>query len=173
MAKSECPQSDDEPGRDSPPRRASRRRWPLVLISILLALTGSAIGAVLADKAVPPVYISHGLIGISPVVTQVVFESEQNKVMPLFDAFVSNQIELIRSERVMLHAMEDDDWRTRRSDLTPKHQEQFKDNLKVIRPARANIVKVSFKDTDPEVARKTVRSVINSYMPPGKTRNHR
>ena len=162
-APSEGTSSDHESGQDSPPGRASRRRgWPVPL-SILLALIGSAVGGLLGYRAVPPLYQSRGLIGINPVVSKMMYETEQSAVMPVFDAFISTQIELIRSERVILRAMQDEDWQARRPNMTPDQQQDFKDNLEVLRPARANIVIVRFNDKDPEAARIAVRSVINSY----------
>ena len=142
-------------------RRAFHGRYLWV---VLLAAIGAAGGAVLGYKSVTPIYRSVGLIEIKPYVPRIMFKTEQTQLMPMFNQFVSSQVELMRSPRVMNEAMEYEAWRKFDRGMSPQAKQQFRDSLQVARRGRSQIVAVSFTDEDPEAANAAVRTLIDAYM---------
>lgn len=56
--------------------------------------------------AIPPVYKSTGIIRVAPTMPAILYKTEENSPMPMFDSFVSAQGTLIESLRVLQLANE-------------------------------------------------------------------
>src|SRR4051794_2985264 len=60
-------------------------------IAIPLALIGLAIGAPVGYRLTKPIYKSTGAVRVKPVLPRVLYQNEQNAVMPMFDSFMESQ----------------------------------------------------------------------------------
>ena len=87
-----------------------RGRYLVAIAVLLVGLIGGAAGGYFVQK---PQYQSVGLIRVRPILPRILFESEQNAVMPMFDAFIESQVSLMRSQRVIESAMGSNDWPSR------------------------------------------------------------
>ena len=129
-----------------------------------LAIVLAAAGAVLGYMIPKPVYRSVGAIRYRPVVQRVLYESEETGVMPMFDAFVGEQADLIKRQRVVDMAMTDDAWKRLGRKITPKAQQEFLESLDVMHEKRSTIVAVAFRDPDANAAQVAVKAVVDAYM---------
>ena len=136
-----------------------RYHW-MALLSILLA----ALGSVGAYLVITPLYTNVGIISIKPVLEHVLYQSEDSRVMPMFDAFVGSQVELIRSQRVLEMAQEIQTWKDLDRGMTPEAQAFFTSNLTVKRLPNSQLVLVSFTDSSRDATQIAVTNVIDAYM---------
>src|SRR5437868_794020 len=74
-------------------------------LAICLALVGLAIGAPIGYIAPKPQYTSLGVIRVQPIIPKILYPTEQNGPMPMFEAFLASQVALIQSKRVTGEAM--------------------------------------------------------------------
>ena len=132
--------------------------------AVMLALTGIA-GGICAGYFLPPVrYRSTGLIRIKPSVKRILFPSEQNAVMPMFDSFMESQVALINSARVLDYAMQNPDWQGLGRGLSPKIVTEFRDSVEVEHPRNSEVIIISLSDRDPDAAGIGVKAVIEAYQ---------
>lgn len=153
---------------------AEQKASPLHRLHMLLRgryILAAALGMVCAVAAggslfllVKPKYESLGAIGIKPVVPRVLYQSEDSRVMPMFDAFVGNQVQLLSSERVMRMAINDDRYKPYRKGDEKQDMLRFEDRLRVGRSPASQFVAVQYQDENPAAAEAAVRAVIASYM---------
>ncbi len=135
------------------------RYWLAITLAALGAVGGALIGHNLKDLE----YESTGLIRVEPYLPRILYEDDQNGIMPMYDAFVATQVELIKSQRVVDLAMQDPDWAALGRGLAPAQVVAFRGSLEVTRPKGTPLIVVAFRDRDPEAARIAVESVISAY----------
>ena len=90
----------------SPMARAMRVLRRRLKWAIPLALVLGVAGGYLGYKQGTPIYRSNGTIRIEPTLPRILFQNEQNNLMPMFEAFIDGQVALIRSQRVVEMAMQ-------------------------------------------------------------------
>ena len=147
----------------SPFRKIHAKLRGRYLWAIALGLIGAVAAGGGAYFKFKPKFMSRGLISIAPVLPRMIYNSENSNVMPMFDAFIGTQVELMSSQRVLQKAMESDEWKAEGRGFTPEAQTDFSDALDVLRPARTNMVLVTFTDGSPDAAVVAVRAVIDAY----------
>ena len=141
--------------------RLLKGRYPY---AIALALIGGIAGGATGYNLVKPIYQSTGLIRYKPSLPRILYDSEKSSVMPMFDAFVESQSQLIRSQRVLDMAMQDDSWKSLgKSFQSTQARAGFYDTLEARKPRRATIILVSFTSPDPDIARNAVSTTIDAY----------
>lgn len=140
------------------PRRRGRF-WRVVLL-LCLALVGGIVGYL----SVAPWYESVGGIQIKAYLTRILYTTEQNTVMPMYDTYVETQATILRSQRTILLAMEAPAWKAAVQKSRPHDLFAFTDSLKVTHPERSEVILISFRDRDPQLAPVAVKSVIEAYM---------
>jgi uncharacterized protein involved in exopolysaccharide biosynthesis len=133
-------------------------------LAALLVLVGTVAGAWIGHGMKEPLYRSTGLVRVRPYIPRILYESEQSGVMPMFDAFVGSQVELMKSERVANLAMQDAEWAALGRGLAPAQVVSFRGSLNVARPKGSEMIVVTFDDGDPEAARLAVKAVITAYQ---------
>ena len=77
-------------------------------LAIVLGLWCALIGAPLGWYSTAPVYRSEGLVRIASVLPQVMEETEQNRPMAMFDAYLQSQQMLLGSRGLTEMALQDE-----------------------------------------------------------------
>lgn len=134
------------------------------LLAVLLACVLGPCGAVAGYFAVKLEYTSNATIRVAPVMPKVLFESEDSKIMPMFDSYLQTQVSLIGSRRIIEKAMESDTWKKAGGKFTGEAIEQFTKNLSVVQPKSSQLILVSFTDVDPGRAKAATAAVVATYM---------
>ncbi len=137
--------------------RLLRGRYPIV---IALAVLGAVAGGVLGFSSQRPSYRSDGLIQIKPNIPDL---TDVDRVMPMYTSYVESQAELVKNQRVVMAAIEDDAWRSTGRGSNPEMLAQFTRQLDVEYLKGTFWIRVSYIDADPGVARQAVRAVITAY----------
>ena len=135
-----------------------RYLWALIA-AVLLGAAGAAAGFFSQQ----PVYRSTGVIRIEPNMPKLVYSIEENSMLPMFEAFVGSQVVFIRSQRVILSALENDAWRSLGRGTSTEVLQGFTENLGVQHPARSELIIVTFTDEDQNAAKAAVKSIIEAY----------
>lgn len=133
-------------------------------ITILLALVFAAAGGYAGYIATEPQFRSEAKVHIKPMMDRVLFETENNNLMPMFTNYVRTQAEHLRSQRVVSMAMQSDAWKKFGRGLTPQAREDFKRSLRVETDRfGGEWITVSFLDTDANAARIAVEEILHAY----------
>ena len=141
------------------PRVRSVRR-----LAVLLAILGAVLGAVAGWYfAGEPEFRSNGLVQINPILPKVMYETEQTRIMPMFDSFVASQMELMRNRRVINLAMQEDVWREAGADPDLQDAEEFGKVLDVSLVGGGDMIQVQFDHPRRAVAVAAVKSVLVAY----------
>lgn len=136
-----------------------RYKWAL-LLGVIFAVTGGTLGY----RLVKPVYRAFGTIRVQPILPKVLYTSEQNSLLPMFDAYVGSQVAMIESSRVTTRAMNQPEWKDLGYDRNPDNIQSFNESLEVTHPRNSELIIVAFEHANPEAARRAVKSVIGSYV---------
>lgn len=133
-----------------------RYHWA-VLLSILLG-TGAAIGGFrLGQKT----YQSGGVIRVMPVVPKIMYSVDEKGQMPAFDTFVDAQVTLVKSQRVLSQALDDNAWLPLGMEKSDQALIKLTNDLDVSR--QGDMIWVKATNVDPQVAMVSVNTVISAY----------
>lgn len=134
------------------------------LLTIILALLlGGGAGA-LAYFTWKPRYQSVAQIRVAPIVPRILFRSEQNDVMPMYEGFIGSQMAMMSSERVVDRAMRKPQWKQWNRGLSDEAIRDFKDSAVIQRERGAEVINIRFTDDHPDVAQAGAKSVLDAYM---------
>lgn len=162
--------SNDRAGKQSAP---AAERHPLAIahsllrgryaVAVILALVFGIAGAVAGYTSVEPVYESKATIRIAPILPKVLYETEDNSMLPMFGGFVETQIALIQSNRVLGMAAASDTWQQATGDLTAS-AEQFSQKVSVEHQRGSQLLNVVFADHDKSRVRFGAQAVVEAFM---------
>lgn len=161
VAPAQPPARQEDP---SPVQRVHRLlrghyKW-VVPLALLLGIGGAYLGWRLWS----PSYESRAQIRVAPVLPRILYRSEQNDVMPMYDGYIDSQVALMQSNRVISLAMKKNRW-TSLSDRTGEQaMHDFANSLKFERPRGSQVVTIGFSHSHPATAKAGVESVVESYM---------
>ena len=130
----------------------------------LLSLTLAGLGGWGGYKLWKPSYTSVGLIRVKPILPRVIYTTEQNQILPMYDAYIGAQASLIKSQRVVDLAMQKPEWKNHKRGLTDETITEFRESLIVERPHASELITVRFTDENPKAAVSAVKTVIEAYM---------
>jgi len=133
--------------------------WAIVLAAVL-----GAGAAAVGYKALPLEYESTSTIRIAPVLPKVLFENEENAMIPMFDSFVQTQVSLIQSRRVIDMAMQSDEWTGVGGDYSIESLQEFSESITVTQPKNSQLVMVQCSANDPTRARAMTKALVDAYM---------
>lgn len=129
----------------------------------LLGLLGAGLGVFIGHKVPPVKYRSAAIVRILPSKQRILYQSEQNTVMPMFDAFVESQATLITNARTLNLAMQDAEWQAMKRGISPKAEKKFRDSIEVEHPRNSEMILIFFTDEDPGGARAGASAVLRAY----------
>lgn len=141
--------------------RALRGRYPLVLA---LAVVAGLIGAAGGWLATKPLFDSQGWIRAFPRQARVLYETDENKTMPMFEAFVRSQADLIRSRRVLDLAMNEQDLREAGWPAAPEGVEELTRRLQVVAARGSELISVTVSHQNPQLAQLAANAVLTAFM---------
>jgi Mrp family chromosome partitioning ATPase/uncharacterized protein involved in exopolysaccharide biosynthesis len=131
--------------------------------AILLAAVFAAAGAFVGYELPPVRYRSTAVVRILPNRQRILYQNEQNSVMPMFDAFVESQTVLITNPRVLNAAMQDAGWQVQRRNSLPNAEQTFRDSVEVEHPRGSEMVLIYFYDRDPAAAKAGATAVLHAF----------
>ena len=133
-----------------------RYRWA-ILLAILLAVPAAWLGYKLGK----PIYQSDVPIRVELTERRVLYADEEKAALPRDESFVTTQMALIKSQRVIDLAMQDPGWTQIRKTDGPDATLQFLKNLTVDRADE--LISVQFDDPDPQAAMAGAEAVVKAY----------
>ena len=104
-----------------------RYKW-----AILLGLVLGACGAAYVWKSMPPKWQVTGFVRVKPYIPPVLNVTDQNGILPMFETFVSLQVSLLQSQRVLDQARLNPDWKALGHMSWCKSQSTFDTVLEVL-----------------------------------------
>lgn len=165
----------------SPQTPSSQRSWgelargvlahkrTVLIVAVLLAI--GPIIALWTLKA--PQYEAYGQVRVRPMVPFLVFRTEDNGIVPHYQAFLNTQVGLIRSPVVIQRALENPDvqatrWYQKESRTLLGHRkghlERLRESLSVWPRIGTELIDVSLTTDMPADAAVIINAVLDAYM---------
>ncbi len=136
-----------------------RLRWAIGLAVVL-----AGIGGVAGYKVPVPIYQSRALVEIAPQVTKILYENEENSLLPMFEQFVAGQAALAQERRVIDTVVRTPEWKALGKGATDADIVEFERNLSVARVGRTFYLQIAYTDENPVVAQTAVNQVLSTYL---------
>jgi len=124
-----------------------------------------------------PKYEAKGEVRVRPVIPRLVFQTEQNGVVPFYEAFVNTQVSLLRSSTVLQRvldqpAVQQTQWyKSRRKTLMPQWtgdtfapMERLREGLRAQPRPQTEVIDVSFRDVNAKDAKIIVDVALEQYI---------
>lgn len=141
--------------------RALRGRY---MIASVLALVLGVAGAAVGWSITKPLYVSQGWIRALPVQQRVLYETQENQMLPMFDTFVKAQADLLRSRRVIDLAMNEKALREAGWPAAPAGVQELISSLDVAAQRGSELISVSVSHESPHLAQVAANSVLAAFM---------
>jgi uncharacterized protein involved in exopolysaccharide biosynthesis len=142
--------------------KSRSRFWPYAIVCMLLF---AAVGAYVGYAMWKPLYQSTAMIEVIPNLPKILYSTEQNAPLQMYEGFINTQKELLGSHRVMELAMLTPEWKQLgRDPMDEDVSQQLRQNLSVSRKPGSQVIAVSFVDEDPSVPKVVVGAVIDTYL---------
>jgi Mrp family chromosome partitioning ATPase/uncharacterized protein involved in exopolysaccharide biosynthesis len=132
-------------------------------VTVALMIACATAGGMAGWKLGRPVYRSEGLLRIAYSLPEVMQETDQNKPLAQFDAFMLSQRLLITSRRVIDMAIDDPIWQSMGLAKPQRPDRYFAEHLNVETKPRSEYLLLQVSDDDPRLAAAGVKAVINAY----------
>jgi len=158
-------ESEGEPGLLSHVQRALRGRYRLTTcIALVAAISGACLGWLREE----PLYLSNGMLRVTPLMQRILYTSQTEKNAPppapaIFEAFVQSQVSIIRSQQIIDVVLQSPEWEATGEGKDERAVARFWSRLEVHHPPRTELIRVSYSHADPDVATQAVRLVIRAY----------
>jgi Mrp family chromosome partitioning ATPase/uncharacterized protein involved in exopolysaccharide biosynthesis len=131
--------------------------------AILLSLIGGATGAYFGFRSGQVTYRSRGQIRVAPLIQKIIYDNEASGSLPMYDAFMEHQIALIRSQRVLGDALQDEKWKALGRD-TGNADQTLLTFMRTLGVSRAGeFICIDVVDRDPKAAMISVKAVVEAY----------
>ena len=150
-----------------------RFKWTLLIVAFVVS---APIVALIWTQTVPR-YQARAEVRVRPIIPRLVFRTEENGMIPLYDSFVNTQVSIARSMVVLQRVLDQRDVRESqwykeparsflqrlRGGTTPA-MERLRDGLTVRPRSQTEIVDVSFQDRSAKEAMLIVNAVLDQYI---------
>lgn len=130
------------------------------LLAVLLGLCGGIGGYAL----VPVKYESMGLVRITPTLPAILYESEDNRIPPMFDSFVTTQAALFRSTELLQVVLDHGGLVAAGWEPGPEGVARLQRALDVRRNRGEQMISVRVTHTDPRLAQSAVNALLSTYV---------
>lgn len=145
-----------------------RYRWSI----LLTLLFGSALAIPSIWLFMTPVYHARGVIRVAPIVSRMVYRTENNVLVPLYDAFLNTQVSVIRSPKVLQRVLDREDvrntaWHNEKPKLSfnepPSRLERLGEVLSVLPRRGTELIDVAVDTLDRRDAKVLVDATLDEY----------
>src|SRR5688572_3343647 len=133
------------------------------LAAFVLALVFALPFAYAGFKLRGPKYKSTGLVRIAPMLPKLVYDTNENQLLPHFDSYVQAQVMILASRRVLDRAAGSKDLVAAGWPQGPAGIGQLERSLQVLCPPRSEMITVSVRHADPVQAKAAVNSVLTAF----------
>ncbi len=158
-------QGDESKGHDNMLLVVHRLLRGRYILTFTLAGILAVLGALAGYMTQEPVYQSFGAIHVSPRITRVLYDNNQNTSPKEFSGLVSSQVGYLQSNRVLSLALESDRVRALREVSGLYTADMIGSGLDIRTNRKMpEFINVTYEHIDREVAKAVVQSVIESYM---------
>lgn len=161
------------PSSNDLPASILRFKGTLLVVAVLVS---APIIALIWTQTVPK-YRARAEVRVRPIIPRLVFRTEENGMIPLYDSFVNTQVSITRSLAVLQRVLDqreiqESQWyrnpsrsfRQRlRGGATPP-MERLRDGLSVRPRSQTEIIDVSFTDPNANEATLIVNAVLDQYI---------
>ncbi|MBT8485801.1 MAG: hypothetical protein HKO59_15615 [Phycisphaerales bacterium] len=165
-------ESATEVAPDPPLRIIARvlRGRRLATLAVCAAL--AALGGALGYRLVTPTYRSTGLILIEGALTPIMYNSQETQIPPMFEAYMSAQINFLNSRQVLESAVKRPEMRRIDWPEGPEGVAALQTALRVERVQREHIITASVTHRDPLAAQTAIDAILIAFRelavgPPG------
>jgi succinoglycan biosynthesis transport protein ExoP len=150
-----------------------RFKWTFIIVFILVSIPA----VLFIWTQIVPKYRAKGEVHVRPIIPRLVFNTEDNGMIPLYNSYVNTQVSYIRGTEVLQRALDQKEvqatqWynnpskalmRKIRGNQTPP-LERLRDELSALPRRGTEIIDVSFTAEKSEDARVIVDTVLEQYL---------
>jgi succinoglycan biosynthesis transport protein ExoP len=140
--------------------RVLRGRYALVA---MLAATLCVLGALVGHNVVSPTYQSTGLVRVAGALTPILYESDENRAPPMFDAYVASQVTYLQSRQVLDMAVASDAMREIGWPSGTNGVADLQQRLSVSRGRGEQVISVAVTHSDPAMAQTATNAVLEAF----------
>lgn len=145
-------------------------------ILVVFVITAAPLVSIIWTQIVPK-YQARAEVRVRPIIPYLVFRTDDNGMIPLYNSFLNTQVSIIRSLTVLQRVLEQQEiqktqWykmnrqsfvsRFRDTKMSPI--ERLRDNLSVRPRRQTEIIDTSFIATDPKEAELIMNTVLEQYV---------
>lgn len=155
--------ADDAAKPENPLLFVHRRMRGRYKYAVPLAFVLGVVGGIAGFFVTKPKFESTGIVAIAPTGQRILFETEQNQMLPMFESFVAAQADFLQSSRVLRRAAEDPSLRTAGLPAGNEGIADLQDSIAVRRARGAQNIAVVAEDVDARLAQAKVNAVLKVY----------
>jgi polysaccharide biosynthesis transport protein len=150
-----------------------RFKWTIILLFILVAVPLTAV----IWTQITPKYRARAEVRVKPIIPYLVYKTEDNGMIPLYNSFMNTQVSIIRSLTVLQRVLDKRDIQNTQWFRAPQKTllsrllrnkdsaiERLRDDLSVSPRSNTEIIDVSFLTTRPSDAKLIVDAVLEQYI---------
>ncbi len=137
-----------------------RGRYPFAIVLAILLAVG---GAFLGWRSVELKYRSQAHIQVRFNIEKVMYDTEDTGYMAGVNDFIGQQIDQIRSRRVIRLAMEDSKWVAFNRGNSPEAEAKFIKSMAIFKGGAKSFY-ISYSDTDPQAAFVATQALLGAYL---------
>jgi len=152
------------------------RRQSILVLSVLVLLTVLVIAAIWTQ--VIPQYQARAEVRVRPIIPSLVFRTEDNGMIPLYQSFLNTQVSIMRNLAVLQRALDKQEvqetqWYKKppepllqrlRGNPPDPPMERLRDALSVQPRSQTEIIDVAFVDSSAKDAKLIVNTVLEQYI---------
>ena len=149
-----------------------RSKW--LILAVFVALSALLIPWIWLLTG--PVYQATSLVRVSPVISRIVFKTEDNGMVPLYKSFLNTQVSVIRGPKVLQRVLDNPDvqrtrwylepprtWHTMLGGSSPSQLERLRDALSVQPRRDTELIDVALTAASAAEAKLIVDAVVDAY----------
>jgi len=149
-----------------------RAKW--LILAVFVALSAALIPWIWLLTG--PVYRATSLVRVSPVISRIVFKTEDNGMVPLYKSFLNTQVSVIRGPKVLQRVLDNPEvqqttwyrepqrtWRTLLGGTPPSQLERLRDALSVQPRRDTELIDVAMMAASSAEAKLIVDTVVDAY----------
>lgn len=154
-------QTGESPLRGLPLAQLWANRWLIIGVALAVAILGN----LYVWTRMPPQYRATATVRVLPVVPRLLFRTDDNGMIPLYQSFVNTQVTIMESPDVLGRALEREDvQKTRWYQKNSPNVEQFEEIVTVVQERKSELLKIAATVDNPDDAATLANAVVHEYL---------